>query len=93
MMYVQTHSPTLAIEHHAWMEDARCQQADPDLWHEDGEGLLYAKALCRMCPVVQPCLELALSYEENIGRSHGIWGGTHPKQRRQMIKDRRKAVA
>ena len=35
-----------------------------------------AKAICRTCPVTQPCLEHAIRYDEK-----GIWGGTNEKQR------------
>jgi WhiB family redox-sensing transcriptional regulator len=38
-----------------------------------------AKALCRACPVVEPCREFALA----TGERHGIWGGLTEADRRR----------
>ena len=45
-----------------------------------------AKALCRVCPVANLCLDFALDNNEE----HGIWGGLTP-QERAMIRARRGA--
>jgi len=40
-----------------------------------------AKAICRACPVRQPCLDYALSIRER----HGVWGGTSESERLRLI--------
>ena len=54
-----------------------------------------AKAICRGCPVIEPCLEFALEMEaqpDMISR-HGTWGGTSPADRAIIARSRRKAAA
>lgn len=43
-----------------------------------------AKAICKTCPVRQPCLEESLRIRE----PHGIWGGLSELERKQLL-DRR----
>lgn len=38
-----------------------------------------AKAICKECPIKQPCLEYALAHGED-----GVWGGTTEKERRRL---------
>ena len=40
----------------------------------------HARQLCASCPVRQECLETALADPELIG----MWGGTTPRQRKEM---------
>lgn len=40
-----------------------------------------AKAICRTCPVREPCLEYALRIRE----PHGIWGGLNEIERREIM--------
>jgi len=40
-----------------------------------------AKAICRSCPVIEECLDYALS----IGEPHGIWGGLNEAERRMRV--------
>jgi len=42
----------------------------------------YAKAICRTCPHVEECLAWALSTRQ----SFGVWGGTSPEDRHQMLR-------
>lgn len=74
---------------------------DPDAWHpteprreeiaESGraEYVALARTLCAGCPAADACLELALRMEARTGRSHGVWGGTAPWEREQLIRARR----
>jgi WhiB family redox-sensing transcriptional regulator len=39
-----------------------------------------AKSICRECPVVESCLEFAVSIKE----PHGIWGGRNETERRLL---------
>ena len=41
-----------------------------------------AKKLCNGCPVTAQCLQYALDHREE----HGVWGGTHPKDRRTILR-------
>jgi WhiB family redox-sensing transcriptional regulator len=70
----------------SWMHRARCQgMADEVFFPTDavrGAGD-EAKAVCRHCPVIEPCLEFGL------GEDHGIWGGTNPLDRRRIRRERR----
>lgn len=46
-----------------------------------------AKALCRTCPLMAPCLSYALSQHVE-----GVWGGTTEGQRTTMRRRARRAV-
>jgi WhiB family redox-sensing transcriptional regulator len=43
-----------------------------------------AKAICRVCPVQEPCLEFAVEIRE----PYGIWGGLTELERRQVVSRR-----
>lgn len=43
-----------------------------------------ARALCRVCPVLDDCLEYALAVHE----PHGIWGGLNELERRRLLRRR-----
>jgi len=42
-----------------------------------------AKAICRTCPVSEPCLAYALRIRE----PHGIWGGLNELERRNRLEE------
>lgn len=44
-----------------------------------------ARALCKMCPVRQKCLDYALQHE-----CTGIWGGTTDSERRKLLREKRR---
>ncbi|WP_299442410.1 WhiB family transcriptional regulator [uncultured Phycicoccus sp.] len=49
-----------------------CRENDAELWFADTpDGVEFAKALCRTCPVRQTCLSGALDRRE----PWGVWGG------------------
>ncbi|MCX4697043.1 WhiB family transcriptional regulator [Streptomyces sp. NBC_01373] len=68
-----------------WMEDARCAQVDPELWHPEGVGAGYgdAKRVCARCPVQRQCADFAQAVEGDTSYSgrHGLWAGQSPKKR------------
>lgn len=72
-----------------WRQHAACRGIDPDVFHpvsdEDAE---EAKAICAICPVRQPCLEHALVNRER----EGVWGGLTDRERRRLIRQRRKSA-
>ncbi|MEV0202431.1 WhiB family transcriptional regulator [Nonomuraea sp. NPDC050691] len=72
---------------HDWSRGAACQAMDPELFFPistEGPGreqVEQAKAVCRGCPVRQPCLDYAIDTRQ----LNGVWGGTDPDQRRSLI--------
>jgi WhiB family transcriptional regulator, redox-sensing transcriptional regulator len=72
-----------------WRQYARCLGADPDLFYpvsdDAAEG---AKAICAVCPVREPCLEHAVTAREK----EGVWGGLTEKERRRLIRQRRRSA-
>lgn len=65
----------------AWMEGARCLDADPDAFFpEKGGSTREAKRICSQCDVREECLEYALDNDERFG----IWGGMSERERRRL---------
>lgn len=72
-----------------WADRAACGDADPDLFFStDDEQQQIALQMCEGCPVREPCLRFAVL----DGQMHGVWGGVLEPRRRQMIRDRRRAL-
>ena len=73
-----------------WRRAALCLRCSGD-WTElpNVPGQEFAKrrelAICQVCPVRWPCLEAGLS------ELTAIWGGYLPKQRRKIVRERKKA--
>jgi WhiB family redox-sensing transcriptional regulator len=66
-----------------WMDDGACRSPEhPQRIFFPGRGDPTApgKAVCRSCPVVEECLDYALSKPERFG----IWGGLSEAERRQI---------
>lgn len=78
-----------------WREVASCRDSDPDLFYPLGKGrsaleqVEVAKLVCSACPSREPCLAFALATRQDLG----VWGGTSPEDRRELIRERRRAVA
>jgi WhiB family redox-sensing transcriptional regulator len=72
--------------HADWRDHANCRGLDPDLFFPVGTSgaslteIEAAKRVCQGCPVLTPCLRLAL----DLGPVHGIWGGTTEEERRAL---------
>jgi WhiB family redox-sensing transcriptional regulator len=90
-----------------WLDVGKCvTHPHPDLWHPSGNTedptpavaaqIEEAKAICRSCEAVGPCLVWAIET-----RQPGIWGATTEDERHRMRRraskrkydDRRKARA
>jgi WhiB family transcriptional regulator, redox-sensing transcriptional regulator len=73
----------------SWRDRAACRGIDPDVFYpvsdEDADA---AKAICAVCPVRESCLEYALANRER----DGVWGGATERERRRMIRQRRKSA-
>jgi len=75
-----------------WFDQASCRGMDTSVFFLE-LGLTtreaeIAKAVCRGCPVIKPCLNYAI----NTDSKHGIFGGLSPKERR-AVRWRRDAVS
>ena len=72
-----------------WGNRAACRGVDPDVFYPvSDEETEVAKAICAQCPVREACLEYALANRER----DGVWGGATERERRRMIRQRRKTA-
>lgn len=55
---------------------------------EDEADAADAKAVCATCKVQVSCLEHALAIREKVG----VWGGATERDRRRIIRQRRKSA-
>lgn len=63
---------------------------------QDSKQAERMKRFCHSCPVMNQCLEKALQLLETGDRNQypwGIWGGTTEKDRRKILRQRRKTEA
>jgi WhiB family redox-sensing transcriptional regulator len=78
-----------------WRDDALCRSEDPELFFPVGSGpaaqatAARAKAVCRRCPVAEPCLDWALA----TGQDAGVWGGLDEDERRRLRRRQRRRAA
>jgi WhiB family transcriptional regulator, redox-sensing transcriptional regulator len=79
--------PTARCLPPAWHAEALCAQSDPDAWFPDYHPAAAVLRVCAACPVRPECLGQALADRE----MHGVWGGTTPAQRRQLLTTERAA--
>ncbi len=76
----------LSITLEDWRTFAACQDTDPDLFFPVGttgpaiEQIEQAKAVCATCDAQEPCLEFAMSTNQDSG----VWGGTSEEERRKL---------
>ncbi|MGH8976807.1 MAG: WhiB family transcriptional regulator [Acidimicrobiia bacterium] len=72
-----------------WRDRGRCKGADPAVFHpeDDDDPAVAAKQVCELCMVREACLEHAIVMRERLG----VWGGYTAKERRRVIRRRRKA--
>lgn len=81
-----TSSRSLSLADDDWRDVASCQDTDPDLFFPVGttgpaiEQIEAAKAVCGGCEARQPCLEFALTTNQDSG----VWGGTSEEERRKL---------
>ena len=74
----------------SWMSEGNCNYHPPAVFFpSDGVGVEVAKKICATCPVKDACLEYALDQRVD----HGVWGGASERQRRRILKNRRKEAA
>ncbi len=74
----------------SWRQRGACRGLDPGIFYPPSDDEAEeAKAICASCPVREPCLEFALETRE----AEGIWGGTTGRERRRLLRQRRKIAA
>jgi WhiB family redox-sensing transcriptional regulator len=76
----------------SWRDRGRCRGVDPEIFYppeDDEEAAAPAKAICQACPVLEACLEHALTRREKIG----VWGGLTERERRRLIRQRRRLAS
>jgi WhiB family transcriptional regulator, redox-sensing transcriptional regulator len=74
-----------------WRKRAACRGIDVEIFYpatEEEADAAEAKAVCAGCPVRQACLEHALANRER----EGVWGGATERERRRIIRQRRKSA-
>ena len=77
------------LTNQTWRQLAACRGVEPDIFYPaSDEESDAAKAVCGVCPVRQPCLEYALASREK----DGVWGGATEKERRRLLRQRRKTA-
>jgi WhiB family redox-sensing transcriptional regulator len=69
-----------------WHALAACRGKDPAIFFGpdrpvDDAWADTARKVCDRCPVRAPCLAEAL----DAGEKYGVWGGTTPDERRQLL--------
>jgi WhiB family redox-sensing transcriptional regulator len=77
-------------DEYAWMLQGECRGADTRAFFpSNGLGVEAAQRICRGCPVQNECLEYAL-----LNRiDQGVWGGASERERRRILRQRRRAGA
>lgn len=79
-----------------WQLDAECRQYDPDMFFpepSDKAGVAEALSVCKVCPVLEQCLQDVMEVEASLGPSgrHGIRGGETPSTRAAIYRRTRPA--
>lgn len=73
----------------SWRDLGACRGLDPGVFYpETDEDAEMAKAVCNECDVRLTCLEHALSHREK----QGVWGGASERERRRIIRQRRRTA-
>lgn len=72
-----------------WRELGACRGLDPGMFYPDEEDESQAaKLVCEQCDVRVACLEHALASREK----QGVWGGATERERRRIIRQRRRTA-
>ena len=88
--------PKPIMDNWKWQEEGLCRFESPDLFfyddNERGETRSARDALaisiCNKCPVVNTCLEHAITVPER----HGIWGGKTQNELEILIRKRKRSA-
>jgi WhiB family redox-sensing transcriptional regulator len=73
----------------SWRDRGACRGLDPEVFYPaSDEEAEEAKIVCAECSVQASCLEHALTYREK----EGVWGGATERERRRIIRQRRRSA-
>ncbi|MEX1007667.1 MAG: WhiB family transcriptional regulator [Acidimicrobiia bacterium] len=68
-----------------WRKDALCcEHPEVNFYPDRGQSGASAKVVCRDCLVKRECLLFAMSNRDAF--EHGVWGGTIPSERRELLR-------
>jgi WhiB family redox-sensing transcriptional regulator len=80
---------TLAKHELEWRMLGACRGLDALLFYPDEDDTAEeAKSVCEDCSVRVACLEHALANREKVG----VWGGATERERRRMLRQRRRTA-
>lgn len=74
-----------------WRDAALCRGLDPDIFFPDPDdepAAADAIEVCGECQVQETCLEWAIARREK----DGVWGGATVRERRRIIRRRRRSA-
>ncbi len=72
-----------------WRDVGACRGLDPTIFYpEEDDDAGDAKSVCAECRVRVTCLEFALNHREK----QGVWGGATERERRRIIRQRRRSA-
>lgn len=81
-----------------WMKNGNCRGPDTEpqimaeiMFPKREADIPLAKAVCRGCPVEDPCLNYAV--ENRIESDGGVWGGMSDQERYRMRRNRMRQIA
>ena len=86
MALTTSRSLSLSAAPDDWRDVSACRDTDPDLFFPVGttgpaiEQIEAAKSVCNGCEAKDPCLDFALTTNQDSG----IWGGTSEEERRKL---------
>ena len=70
-----------------WWDQGACRGLDAAIFYPDDEAEAQAaKGVCESCAVKGQCLDHALTFREKAG----VWGGATERDRRRIIRQRRR---
>ncbi len=76
-------------EESKWWDLGACRGLDASIFYpDDDEGAEAARIVCEGCCVRTSCLDHALTFREKSG----VWGGASERDRRRMIRQRRRSA-
>ena len=74
----------------SWRQRGACRGLDPEVFYPSSdEDAGEAKSICGTCAAQEQCLEYALGNRE----TDGVWGGATERERRRILRQRRKTAA
>ena len=79
----------MSVQELKWWDLGACRGLDASVFYPDeDDDAEAAKAVCATCAVQSSCLDYALSVREKAG----VWGGATERDRRRMIRQRRRSA-